>query len=93
MERRCAALQEKVDVHVAEMANSEHADALLCHVEHLEKDRTSLQTVLEMKTRELTQLRTKLNEQVFQVTNDSFNSSSRKKDCLTGSCFNILVRR
>ncbi len=54
-------------MHMAEMANSEHADALLCHVETLEKDRTSLQTVLEMKNRELTQLRTKLNEQVFQV--------------------------
>jgi uncharacterized protein YqgV (UPF0045/DUF77 family) len=49
------------------MANSEHADLLLTHVAHLEKDRTSLQTVLEMKTQELMQLRTKLNEQVLQV--------------------------
>jgi hypothetical protein len=49
------------------MAESEHADVLLCHVETLEKDRTSLQTVLEMKNQELTQIRTKINEQVFQV--------------------------
>jgi hypothetical protein len=50
-----------------EMANSEHADPLLRRVEILEKDNTSLQTVLEIKNQELTQLRTKMNEQVFQV--------------------------
>jgi hypothetical protein len=49
------------------MANSEHADMLLCHVETLEKDRTSLQTVLEFKHKEVTQLRTKLNEQQIKV--------------------------
>jgi len=49
------------------MANSEHADALLCHVETLEKDRTSLQSVLELKYKEITQLRTKLNEQEIKV--------------------------
>jgi hypothetical protein len=49
------------------MANSEHADVLLCHVETLEKDRTSLQTVLELRNHELTQLRSRINEQVFQV--------------------------
>lgn len=52
------------------MANSEYADPLLRHVETLEKDRTSLQTVLELRNQELTQLRTRLNEQVFQVRND-----------------------
>lgn len=50
-----------------EMENSEHADPLLRHVETLEKDKASLQTVLEMRNQELTQLRTKINEQVFQV--------------------------
>lgn len=50
-----------------EMANSEHADPLLRRVETLEKDKASLQTVLEFRTQELTQLRTKINEQVFQV--------------------------
>ena len=49
------------------MANSEHADVLLCHVETLEKDRTSLQTVLEFKTKELTHLRTRVNEQEMKV--------------------------
>lgn len=68
LESRCQTLQEKVDSFLNEMANSEHADVLLCHVEHLEKDRTSLQTVLEMKTFEVNQLRTKLNEQTVQVT-------------------------
>ncbi len=52
---------------LTEMANSEHADVLLCHVETLEKDRTSLQTVLELKYKEITQLRTKLNEQEIKV--------------------------
>lgn len=70
MESRCQSLQEKVDGFLTEMANSEHADVLLCHVEHLEKDRTSLQTVLEMKTLEVNQLRTKLNEQIVQVKID-----------------------
>lgn len=56
-----------MDDFLTEMANSEQADLLLCHVEHLEKDRTSLQSVLEMKNYEIGQLRTKLNEQVFQV--------------------------
>ena len=50
------------------MANSEHADVLLCHVETLEKDRTSLQTVLELKTKELNHLRTRLNEQQIKVS-------------------------
>jgi len=67
LESRCQILQEKVDSFLNEMANSEHADVLLCHVEHLEKDRTSLQTVLEMKTFEVNQLRTKLNEQTVQL--------------------------
>jgi predicted RNase H-like nuclease (RuvC/YqgF family) len=49
-----------------EMANSEHADPLLRRVEILEKDNASLQTVVEMRTQELTHLRTKINEQVFQ---------------------------
>ncbi len=62
MESRCSVLQEKVDGFLTEMANSEHADVLLCHVETLEKDRTSLQSVLEIKTKELTQLRTKIRE-------------------------------
>ena len=52
---------------MAEMANSEHADLLLCHVDKLEKDRASLQTVLDLKGQELTQLRSRMNEQVFQV--------------------------
>ena len=49
------------------MANSEYADPLLRHVETLEKDRTSMQTVLELRNQELGQLRTRLNEQVFEV--------------------------
>jgi hypothetical protein len=56
-----------VDSFLTEMANSEHADMLLCHVETLEKDRTSLQSVLELKTKELTQLRTKLHELEIKV--------------------------
>lgn len=52
---------------MGEMANSEHADLLLCHVDKLEKDRTSLQTVLDLKGQELTQLRSRMNAQVFQV--------------------------
>ena len=67
METRCGILQEKVDGFLTEMANSEHADVLLCHVETLEKDRTSLQSVLELKNKEITQLRTKLHEQESQV--------------------------
>jgi hypothetical protein len=50
-----------------EMANSEHADPLLRRVETLEKDKGSLQTVVDMRNQEVTQLRTKINEQVFQV--------------------------
>ncbi|UJR32141.1 hypothetical protein I4U23_019608 [Adineta vaga] len=65
-EIRCKSLQEQVDRFMDEMANSEHADPLLRRVEILEKDRTSLQTVLEIRKQELTQLRTKINEQVFQ---------------------------
>ncbi|CAF1318098.1 unnamed protein product [Rotaria sp. Silwood1] len=65
-ETRCVSLQEQVDRFMEEMANSEHADPLLRRVETLEKDKTSLQTVLEIKSQELTQLRTKFNEQVFQ---------------------------
>lgn len=49
------------------MANSEYADPLLSHVETLEKDRTSMQTVLELRNQELAQLRTRLDEQVFEV--------------------------
>ena len=49
------------------MANSEHADVLLCHVETLEKDRTSLQAVLELKNKEITRLRAKIHEQQLQV--------------------------
>ncbi|CAF3924289.1 unnamed protein product [Rotaria sordida] len=67
LESCCSLLQEKVDSFLTEMANSEHADILLCHVETLEKDRTSLQTVLELKTKEITQLRTKLNEQEIRL--------------------------
>lgn len=67
MESRCVVLQEKVDGFLTEMANSEHADVLLCHVETLEKDRTSLQTVLELKTKEISHLRTRLNEQEIKV--------------------------
>ncbi|CAF3318522.1 unnamed protein product, partial [Rotaria sp. Silwood2] len=54
-----------------EMANSEHADVLLCHVEILEKDRTSLQSVLELKNKEITQLRTKLNEQEIRLNDEN----------------------
>jgi hypothetical protein len=50
-----------------EMSTSEYADPLLRHMETLEKDRTSLQTVLELRNHELTQLRSRINEQVFQV--------------------------
>lgn len=60
-------LQAQVDRFMDEMANSEHADPLLRRVEILEKDRNSLQTVLEFRNQELTQLRSKINEQVFQV--------------------------
>jgi prefoldin subunit 5 len=67
-------LQERVDDFMAEMANSEHADLLLCHVDKLEKDRTSLQTVLDLKSQELTQLRTRMNEQAFQVRSMSLDS-------------------
>ncbi|CAM4928714.1 unnamed protein product [Rotaria socialis] len=70
LEARCSVLQEKVDGFLTEMANSEHADVLLCHVETLEKDRTSLQTVLELKNKEITQLRTKLNEQEIQLNDE-----------------------
>jgi len=49
------------------MSNSEYADPLLRHVATLEKDRTSLETVLEFRNQELTQLRTRINEQVFEV--------------------------
>ena len=49
------------------MANSEYADPLLRRVDILEKDRNSLETALEIKTQELTQIRTKMNEQVFEV--------------------------
>ena len=66
LEQRCKSLQERIDAFYEEMANSEHADLLLCHVDKLEKDRTSLQTVLELKNEELTNLRTKINEQTFQ---------------------------
>ncbi|CAF0744396.1 unnamed protein product [Adineta ricciae] len=68
VETHCAILQEKVDGFLTEMANSEHADVLLCHMETLEKDRTSLQSVLELKNKEITQLRTKLHEQESQLT-------------------------
>lgn len=67
---RCGVLQEKVDAFLTEMANSEHADVLLCHVETLEKDRTSLQTVLEFKTKEVTQLRMKVSEQEMKLTDE-----------------------
>ncbi|CAF4491393.1 unnamed protein product [Rotaria sp. Silwood2] len=66
LETRCTSLQEQVDRFMEEMANSEHADPLLRRVETLEKDKASLQTALEIKNQELTQLRTKFNEQVFQ---------------------------
>ncbi|CAF3690128.1 unnamed protein product [Rotaria sp. Silwood1] len=70
-ESRCSILQEKVDNFLTEMANSQHADVLLCHVETLEKDRTSLQTVLELKNKEITQLRTKLNEQEIRLHDET----------------------
>lgn len=60
-------LEERIEMFNEEMAKSEHADLLLTHVEKLEKDRTSLQTVLELKNLEVTQLRAKINEQTFQV--------------------------
>lgn len=50
-----------------EMENSEYADPLLRRVEILEKDRGSLEAVLELRTQELTQLRTRMNEQTFEV--------------------------
>ncbi|CAF3709444.1 unnamed protein product [Rotaria sp. Silwood1] len=71
LESRCSILQEKVDNFLTEMANSQHADVLLCHVETLEKDRTSLQTVLELKNKEITQLRTKLNEQEIRLHDET----------------------
>ena len=88
LERRCASLQERVDGYMAEMASSPHADTLLCHVETLEKDRTSLQTVLEMKNQEVAQLRTKINEQVFEVGSNRRVSSSPRLYCVC-----ILARR
>ncbi|CAF4215364.1 unnamed protein product, partial [Rotaria magnacalcarata] len=66
LETRSQSLQEQVDRFVEEMENSEHADPLLRRVETLEKDKASLQTVVEMRNQELTQLRTRINEQVFQ---------------------------
>ncbi|CAF0765859.1 unnamed protein product [Adineta ricciae] len=62
----CKSLQEQVDRFVDEMEKSEHADPLSRRVEILEKDRASLQTVLEIRNQELTQLRSKINEQVLQ---------------------------
>lgn len=50
-----------------EMENSEYADPLLRRVEILEKDRGSLETALEIRTQELTQLRAQANEQVLIV--------------------------
>lgn len=75
LESRCMLLKEKVDGFLTEMANSQHADALLCHVETLEKDRTSLQSVLELKNKEITQLRTKVNEQQIKVLVSFLNIS------------------
>ncbi|CAF3251921.1 unnamed protein product [Rotaria socialis] len=66
LETRSKSLQEQVDRFMEEMENSEHADPLLRRVETLEKDKASLQTVVEMRNQELTQLRTRINEQVFQ---------------------------
>ncbi|CAF4387887.1 unnamed protein product, partial [Rotaria socialis] len=68
LETRSKSLQEQVDRFMEEMENSEHADPLLRRVETLEKDKASLQTVVEMRNQELTQLRTRINEQVFQGT-------------------------
>jgi hypothetical protein len=65
------------------MSNSEYADPLLRHVATLEKDRTSLETVLEFRNQELTQLRTRINEQVFEV---------KKKKGSTFVFFNISIR-
>ena len=67
LDTRCKSLQEQVDRFVDEMEKSELADPLLRRVEILEKDRASLQTVLEIRNQELTQLRSKINEQVLQV--------------------------
>ncbi|CAF0888426.1 unnamed protein product [Adineta steineri] len=67
VDSHCLLLQEKVNGFVTAMENSEHADVLLCHVDTLEKDRTSLQTVLELKNKEIAQLRTKLHEQENQL--------------------------
>jgi hypothetical protein len=68
-----------------EMANSEHADPLLRRVEILEKDRNSLQTALELRTQDLTQLRTRFNEQTFQVL--------KKKDlqCFIEFIFSVKI--
>ncbi|CAF1214956.1 unnamed protein product [Adineta steineri] len=66
LQTQCTSLQEQVDRFNEEMANSEYADPLLRRVEILEKDRSGLQTVLEIRNQELTQLRTKMNEQVFE---------------------------
>ena len=67
LDTRCKSLQEQVDRFVDEMEKSELADPLLRRVEILEKERASLQTVLEIRNQELTQLRSKINEQVLQV--------------------------
>jgi hypothetical protein len=49
------------------MASSEHGDLLLSHVDKLEKDRQSLEMVLEIKNQELTKLRTQIHEQINEV--------------------------
>ena len=67
LEQRCQVLDERVKNFLATLAEDENADVVLATLEKLEKDRASLQLVIEMRTEELNQLRTKINEQVLQV--------------------------
>ncbi len=69
------------------MANSEYADPLLRHVATLEKDRESLETVLEFRNQELTQLRTRINEQVFEV-----KKNKKVKFCFFFDSVNFSVK-
>lgn len=72
LEQRCQVLDERVKNFMATLAEDENADVVLATMEKLEKDRASLQTVIEMRNEELNQLRTKINEQVLQVEEKIF---------------------
>lgn len=76
LDQQCQQLSARVNSFLESLAENENADAVLTTLEKLEKDRTSLETVLEMKNEELNQLRAKINEQVFQVGNKSINDDT-----------------